>query len=197
MGYVEHGYREDFSRRPPRPELSPPTEREGFCAMATCNPGRPDAAETRAGEMFGCAALDVRSLERSINFYSLALGFEVIGVVSRAADRRVLMSLSGRFNLSIREDRHIGLQHAPSGDAWELVVDDLDQVRRNLWDLGFVVSRDSGAPDQIYRSFDGRSLYVRDPDAHEIRLLERRAGSHVVACWDSPDYSRRPVSDCA
>jgi hypothetical protein len=55
---------------------------------------------------------------------------------------------------------------------WAFVVENLDEVRARVWDLGVRVARDSGAPDHIYRRLAGASLYVHDRDCNEIELVE-------------------------
>jgi hypothetical protein len=52
------------------------------------------------------------------------------------------------------------------------VVVDIDWVRRAVWDLGIGIAKDSGEPDQIYRWENGRTLYILDPDANVIELVD-------------------------
>jgi hypothetical protein len=107
---------------------------------------------------------------RLVGFYWRVFGFHAVG--GRDGARPVVLPATARSDFVVHE--RAGVQRRMPGmlDRWAFVVADLDQVREAAWDLGIAAVRDSGEPDHIFRWRHGRSLYVRDPDGHEIELLE-------------------------
>jgi catechol 2,3-dioxygenase-like lactoylglutathione lyase family enzyme len=95
-------------------------------------------------------------IERSIGFYRRLLGLHVVEDASRQAQPRVVMSTAEGGRLTIRTDRGGGRPAAPHRSTF--AVDDLDRVREILWNRGVHIAR--------------RSVVVRDPDGHEIELVE-------------------------
>ena len=95
-------------------------------------------------------------LERSIGFYRRLLGLCVVEDASLKPQPRVVMSTADGGRLTILADRGAVLPAAPHRSTFS--VSDLDRVREILWNRGVHIAR--------------RSLVVRDPDGHEIELVE-------------------------
>ena len=112
----------------------------------------------------------VRNLRRSIEFYGRVFGFGTAAL--HGAGRFAVMNATARADLVLHERRD-GLPGSPrSLRRWGFVVTNLDRARQAAWELGVRVARDSGEPDHIYRWSNRCSLYVHDPDANEIELVE-------------------------
>jgi hypothetical protein len=122
---------------------------------------------------------------RLAGFYARAFGFYAVGGYGRDGGAPIVLPATQWSDLIVHE----GARARPGLlDRWAFVVADLDQVREAIWELGISAARDSGDPDHIFRRSHGRSLYVRDPDSHEIELVEiwtqaqRRASREAQAC---------------
>lgn len=106
---------------------------------------------------------------RLADFYARVFGFYAVGGYGRDRGVPIVLPATERSDLIVHE----GARARPGLlDRWAFVIANLDQVREAVWDLGISAARDSGNPDHIYRWTHGRSLYVRDPDGHEIELVE-------------------------
>lgn len=122
-------------------------------------------------ESHGTVHLATRNLLRSINFFSMALGLEIVRDERRPGSRCVTMSARGCSDVVIHA-RQEGSGTQFGAATGVLIVTDLERVRARVWDAGALVTRHRGAPAQIHVSHDRRSLYVRDPDGHELELAE-------------------------
>jgi catechol 2,3-dioxygenase-like lactoylglutathione lyase family enzyme len=109
--------------------------------------------------------LPVRSLLRSIDFFATVLGYEVARDGRREPWPHVVMTAHGCSQLVL----HARREDAPRGSA-TLSVTDIEDVRTRVWDAGVPISRGEAAPAQIVDHGTRRSLYVRDPDGHELEL---------------------------
>jgi catechol 2,3-dioxygenase-like lactoylglutathione lyase family enzyme len=111
-------------------------------------------------------------LRRSVDFYTRAFGFRSVSTPGKKPQRSaVLASAASSAELVIHENES-GAPLRNTLRRWGFVVVDLDWVRRAVWDLGIGIAEDSGEPDQIYRWENGRTLYIRDPDANVIELVD-------------------------
>jgi catechol 2,3-dioxygenase-like lactoylglutathione lyase family enzyme len=111
-------------------------------------------------------------LQRSVGFYTRAFGFRSVGAPGAGRQRSALLtSPASSAELVIHETIEPGAA-VRDVHRWGFVVVDLDWVRRAVWDLGIGIAEDSGEPDQIYRWKNGRTLYIRDPDANVIELVD-------------------------
>ncbi len=120
------------------------------------------------------ANITVSDLERSISFYEEALGFEVrwrgeVFNTSRKAAAAHVGPSGEAFYLSLFEAVNGGrakYDYAPPGiNHLGIVVDDLDDARRQLEAAGAMVAMGS--------DYDpGRRLYFFDPDGIEIELVQ-------------------------
>jgi catechol 2,3-dioxygenase-like lactoylglutathione lyase family enzyme len=111
----------------------------------------------------------VRSLLRSIDFFATVLGYEVARDGRREPWPHVVMTAHGCSQLVL----HVGREHAPAKSAAAsatLTVTNLDEVRDRVWDAGVPIARGEAAPAQIVDHGTRRSLYVRDPDGHDLEL---------------------------
>lgn len=119
----------------------------------------------------GHREVKVRRLGRSINFYDLALGFEVEQLIGDPRTPRAVLRNGDGNRIVLREQKKVA-----SGEAvacLTLAVSGLDARRDTLWDLGIPASRGSGAADRMFGGADRRAFYLRDPDGNELRLVEK------------------------
>ena len=114
----------------------------------------------------------VHNLRRSIEFYGRVFGFRSAAIY--AARGLAVMKATTRADLVLHERRDGVPGSLRPLRRWGFVVTNLDRVRQTVWELGVRVARDSGEPDHIYRWSNRHSLYVYDPDANEIELVEVR-----------------------
>lgn len=115
------------------------------------------------------ANVTVRDLEQSIDFYSDLLGFEVRwrGTLSNGSpaahvggDRFYLALFEAKRNGAVDHDYETpGLNHLG------FVVDDLDEKRRKLKQLGIDVHLEGDYEP-------GRRIYFYDPSGLEVELVE-------------------------
>lgn len=129
------------------------------------------AAERPAYEELAIREIHVatRDPRRAVRFYERVFGFRLLGP---ADANPVVLQATARTDIVLHDVRDPGVEHRGFLDAFGFVVPNLDRARQQAWDLGVEIARDSGAPDQIYRWSNGRSLYVRTPDGNEIELAE-------------------------
>jgi catechol 2,3-dioxygenase-like lactoylglutathione lyase family enzyme len=112
-------------------------------------------------------------LQRSVGFYTRAFGFRSVGTPEKRPQRSaVLISAASSAELVIHETIESGAPMRNVLQRWGFVVVDIDWVRRAVWDLGIGIAKDNGEPDQIYRWENGRTLYILDPDANVIELVD-------------------------
>src|SRR5690606_34009582 len=115
----------------------------------------------------------VSDLARAVRFYSRVFG--LLPARGAWADSFALIPVNSHTRLVIHDARAAVRRQARCIRRWAFVVRDIEHVRDMVWELGVKVTRDSGAPDHIYRWSNGRSLYVQAPDGHEIELVEMGA----------------------
>ena len=120
------------------------------------------------------ANLTVTDLERSIDFYRRALGFEVrwrgeIYNTSRTAPAAHVGPAGADFYFSLFEGEEGGrapFSYAPPGiNHFGIVVDDLDETRKQI----------EAAGAKIHTAYDydpGRRIYFFDPDGIEIEVVQ-------------------------
>jgi catechol 2,3-dioxygenase-like lactoylglutathione lyase family enzyme len=116
--------------------------------------------------------MSVRDLARAIVFYRDVFGFEI------REDRRdhpemphVIMGAGARAYLAIYADAQARAPEQAFINHWGFVVGELEPVRERLRDLGVDVHY-AERNDGIIQWPHSRSLYVSDPDGHEIELVE-------------------------
>jgi catechol 2,3-dioxygenase-like lactoylglutathione lyase family enzyme len=118
--------------------------------------------------------LTVTDLERSIDFYQRALGFEVrwqgqIYNTTRMAPAAHVAPPGADFYFSLFEGDAEGrapYSYAPAGiNHFGVVVDDLDEMQKQV----------EAAGAEIHTAYDydpGRRIYFFDPDGIEIELVQ-------------------------
>lgn len=132
------------------------------------------AGDGRVGRRFRRRIeLPSRELERAVHFYALAFGLGPVDGALPGAGGCIVLKTTLDADLVLRpvDDRPRGAPR--TAGRWCFLVGDLDAARQKVWDLGIRVAHDDGAPDQIYRRANGRSLFVCDPDGNELELRER------------------------
>ena len=115
---------------------------------------------------------------RAARFYERVFGFYRDIAVHCADSRFLAMTTETGVRLALHTAPTS--RGSPLVRRWAFVVENLDDVRARVWELGVRVARDSGAPDHIYRRLDGGSLYVHDRDRNEIELVELASGSRLA-----------------
>lgn len=122
--------------------------------------------------------LSVTDLERSIAFYQQLFGFEI------KEDHRdgnpytyVILGTNGKAFLAIYEDPEARLPDHDFISHWGFVVGPLDPVREQLRAAG-VAWRYPERNDGILVWERSRSMYIDDPDGHEIELVEVFGGGN-------------------
>ena len=124
----------------------------------------------------GVAHLSVRSLRRSINFFSLVLDFEVVADRRRGARPHVVMAAHASARVVLWALPADVAAHTPKAARTVIAVADLDGARGRIWNAGLRVARDDTITAAAIR--DGaRCLSVRDPDGNELELVEAADGA--------------------
>lgn len=118
------------------------------------------------------AHLSVQSLERAAAFYRRVFDLHPAGGHDAAAGTAISLTVESGARFVLHERASPAVEMLPTCRRFGLVVGDLEQAREAVWELGVAIARDSGDADHVYRRPDGRSLYVRDPDDHELELVD-------------------------
>ena len=122
--------------------------------------------------------LSVTNLERSIAFYRDLFGFDI------REDHRedgqytyVIMGAGQAAFLAIYEEADVAPPERPFISHWGFVVGPLEPVRERLQaaGVGWLYPERNGGILQWDRS---RSMYIEDPDGHEIELVEVFGGGN-------------------
>lgn len=117
--------------------------------------------------------LSVTNLERAMDFYESVFGFRVVEDGRGRTDVPfVIMAAGGRAYLALHEKDRTAEPVHPFINHWGLVVGDIELARRTLAahrvDIQDGDSESGGIRDWPH----SRSIYVHDPDGHEIELAE-------------------------
>jgi predicted enzyme related to lactoylglutathione lyase len=136
-----------------------------------------------SNEAYESAALrlPVRNLVRSINFFSTVLGLQVNRTGRLDDGRYVAMSARGGREVIIHDTREPAHAQTDPGTR-RLFVADLDAVRARAWDFGSRITRRAVGADRIHGAGQRRSLWIADPDGHELELAE---GEDPSSSWAS------------
>ena len=118
--------------------------------------------------------LAVGDLARSIEFYRTVLGFEVRESGRRDGCPWAILGAGGRAYVALYEEAGTAPPTRPWFYHWGLVVDDFDAVLPALEAAG-IKPRDV-AGDPVIEYPGSRSIYIEDPDGHEIELTSRFGG---------------------
>lgn len=121
-------------------------------------------------EVVGYVSAPTSCFARSIAFYRRVFAFCVVEDGRDQHYPYVFMRSPGEMYLALYARAHGNEQQV---QCFSLIVDDLDRVRADLWDMGVPLADGSIEPRRRYPWYPGRSLLIRDPDGHEIELVER------------------------
>lgn len=117
--------------------------------------------------------ISVSDLERAIAFYESIFGFQLVeDGRSRTEAPFVIMSAGGRAFLALHETDRVAAPSRPFINHWGFVVGDIDLVRRKLADHAVKVQDGDSESGGVRHWPHSRSIYVYDPDGHEIELAE-------------------------
>jgi catechol 2,3-dioxygenase-like lactoylglutathione lyase family enzyme len=119
----------------------------------------------------GYVAISTRNLERAVNFYSRLFGFRVIERRRNDHAAHVLLSTRGDAFVAVHEQQAAAAPE-PGAARWTFAVPDLDRVRETLWNQGVVPLTDGMTDERSLEPAEPRFLVIRDPDGHEIELVE-------------------------
>lgn len=128
--------------------------------------------------------LTVTHLDASIRFYQNAFGFELIedGRKPDASRAYAILGIPGTAALALHSIR--SSEETGNGDFaeslrinhWGFAVDDFDIMLKQLQQSNIQRSFLDDYPEGVIRYPGSRSIYITDPDGHEIELTERFAG---------------------
>jgi catechol 2,3-dioxygenase-like lactoylglutathione lyase family enzyme len=121
--------------------------------------------------------LSVKNLQRSMEFYEQVFGFRLIeDGRDRPGAPYVILSAHGRAYLALHESRNTAKPEHPFTNHWGFVVGNIERARRFL-NARHVRMQTNDDPEGDIREWPkSRSVYVYDPDGHEIELVEHWGG---------------------
>jgi catechol-2,3-dioxygenase len=139
------------------------------------------------------AVLFVADLERSVAFYQQAFGMTVVAEEPRASAAFLRLPRSGNhhdlglFGVGAQPPRprgSIGLYHL----AWQVdTIEDLEQARRTLGELGAVTGESSHGAT--------KSVYAQDPDGNEFEVMWMLPKDEWGAYADAAPVERLDLDD--
>lgn len=124
--------------------------------------------------------ITVSDLERARDFYVNTFGFRVLeDEINPSRNRRYIIVGADRVAVALHPAPEVssgadndGFVRPGRANHWGFVVGDLDRARAALIDAGVTLRFDG----EIIAYPGSRSLYIEDPDGHEIELSEVHAG---------------------
>lgn len=117
--------------------------------------------------------ISVSNLKRAMDFYETVFGFRLAeDGRSRTEAPFVIMSANGRAFLALHETERAAAPSRPFINHWGFVVGDIDLVRRKLADQQVTIQDGDSESGGVRHWPHSRSIYVYDPDGHEIELAE-------------------------
>lgn len=117
--------------------------------------------------------ISVVDIERAMDFYGQVFGFRLVeDGRSRRDAPYVILSAAGRAFLALHENARTQKPARPFVNHWGFVVGDLDRVREKLEEHDVPVQDGGSESGGIRHWAHSRSIYVYDPDGHEIELAE-------------------------
>lgn len=116
--------------------------------------------------------LSVQDLPRSLRFYTETFGLEM-KEDGRSRERPfAIVGRPGVAYLALHENPEAGPAAPPAINHWGFVVGDLDPVLDRLEAEGVTIRFTDAYPRGVIEYPRSRSVYVEDPDGHEIELTE-------------------------
>lgn len=117
--------------------------------------------------------ISVSDLERAMTFYESVFGFRLVeDGRSRTEAPFVIMAAGGRAFLALHESTRVAAPSRPFINHWGFVVGDIDLVRQKLADHRVKIQDGDSESGGVRHWPRSRSVYVYDPDGHEIELAE-------------------------
>lgn len=116
-------------------------------------------------------AISTRNIDRAVRFYSRLFGFTVVDRRRDETAEHVLLGTRGDAFVAVHEHR-AAVAPSPGAVKWTFAVPDLERVRATLWNQGVVPVADGVTEQPRSARTDERSIVIRDPDGHEIELVE-------------------------
>ncbi|HET7132423.1 MAG TPA: VOC family protein, partial [Gammaproteobacteria bacterium] len=113
------------------------------------------------------------NLARAVNFYARAFGFRLLVGTGGRRPRRVVLH-AARTRLAL-EEHGLEQRAARTRERARLHLQDFDAARERVWDLGIATTQDTASHDDAAAAGGRRRFVVRDPDGHEIEVVDRRA----------------------
>lgn len=135
----------------------------------------PAAASDRAIRVSGIdhVNMSVADLSRAMAFYESVFDFRLVEDGRARTDAPyVIMTAGGRAYLALHENEKTGKPSRPFVNHWGFVVGDLDRVLDKLEKQEVPVQDGDSRSGGIRQWAHSRSIYVYDPDGHEIELAE-------------------------
>lgn len=139
------------------------------------NATTPAAASDRAIRVSGIdhVNMSVADLSRAMAFYESVFDFRLVEDGRARIDAPyVIMTAGGRAYLALHENEKTGKPSRPFINHWGFVVGDLDRVLEKLGDHEVPVQDGDSKSSGIRQWAHSRSIYIYDPDGHEIELAE-------------------------
>lgn len=119
-------------------------------------------------------AIAASDLERSIDFYRRVFGFWIVEDAREQKHPCVLMHSRGGVHLKIYAHRDAPASAVRPRRRWRFVVGDIDRARKAVWNLGVTPSDGTIEPQSVSGQGELRGFPIRDPNGHEIELVEGR-----------------------
>lgn len=117
--------------------------------------------------------LSVANLERAMDFYESVFGFRLVEDGRGRTDAPfVIMTAGGRAFLALHESTRVKAPSRPFINHWGFVVGDINLVRHTLEDHQVKIQDGDSESGGVRHWPHSRSIYVYDPDGHEIELAE-------------------------
>lgn len=117
--------------------------------------------------------ISVSDLKRAMAFYESVFGFRLVeDGRGRTAAPFVIMTAGGRAFLALHESGRVAAPSRPFINHWGFVVGDIDLVRRKLADHQVKIQDGDSESGGVRHWPHSRSIYIYDPDGHEIELVE-------------------------
>ncbi len=116
--------------------------------------------------------VSVSNLARSLRFYTETFGLE-LKEDGRSAERPfAIVGRPGVAYLALHESKDAGPAAHPAINHWGFAVGDLEPVLDRLETGGVKIQFTDEYPRGVIEYPRSRSVYVEDPDGHQIELAE-------------------------
>ena len=114
--------------------------------------------------------LMVTDLERSAEFYTNVLGFEITRKFSPAKNIEIIFLKAGDVSIELVCNKNLKVEDRGKGITMGFKVDSLDEAMALMKGNGIEIAR---GPIQV--SPVTRFFFIKDPDGFEIQIVEEKA----------------------